>query len=55
MLEIGSMYKNLEFFAQKESLKNRVWGGFNDEALTVSLGLDPRAFVPVICQIVGRE
>ncbi|MEH0874299.1 SagB/ThcOx family dehydrogenase [Pectobacterium cacticida] len=54
VLEIGSMYTNVELECQSLYLKNIVWGGFWDEALTVSLGLDPRVVVPMICQIVGR-
>lgn len=55
ILEIGSMYRNLECEAQKAGLGYRVWGGFQDEALAVSLGIDPRVVVPVICQLIGRE
>lgn len=55
ILEIGSMYRNLEFESCKNELNSRVWGGFKDESLAISLGLDPRVIVPVICQLVGRE
>lgn len=54
LLEIGSMYRNAELETRHLSLKNIVWGGFRDEALTVALGLDPRVMVPVICQLIGR-
>ncbi|QTF08943.1 SagB/ThcOx family dehydrogenase [Brenneria izadpanahii] len=55
MLEIGSMYRNMEIACNTLELDNRVWGGFNDEALTVALGLDPRVILPVVCQLVGRS
>ncbi|HCM1965005.1 TPA: SagB/ThcOx family dehydrogenase [Salmonella enterica subsp. salamae serovar 56:l,v:z39] len=55
ILEIGSMYRNIEIESAKYSLNSRVWGGFRDESLAISLGLDPRVIVPVICQLVGRE
>jgi SagB-type dehydrogenase family enzyme len=55
MVEIGSMFRNLEIETQKEGLRSRVWGGFNDEALSISLGIDPRVLTPVICQIIGRQ
>ncbi|WP_445115707.1 SagB/ThcOx family dehydrogenase [Acinetobacter sp. WZC-1] len=55
LMEVGSMYRNLEILAGKAALKSRVWGGFHDERLAVSLGMDPGVFLPVICQLVGRS
>lgn len=55
LLEIGSMYRNLEIETQREGLRSIVWGGFSDEILSVTLGIDPRVVVPVMCQIVGKE
>ncbi|EJJ3932097.1 SagB/ThcOx family dehydrogenase [Salmonella enterica] len=54
MMEIGSMYRNMEIQSTYHHLTNRVWGGFCDEALSVSLGVDPRVIVPQVCQLIGR-
>uniref|UniRef100_UPI001428AA4A SagB/ThcOx family dehydrogenase n=1 Tax=Type-D symbiont of Plautia stali TaxID=1560356 RepID=UPI001428AA4A len=54
ILEIGSMYRNTELELQRLNLGSTIWGGFQDEALSVALGIDPRVVIPVICQIVGR-
>jgi SagB-type dehydrogenase family enzyme len=55
IMEIGSMYRNLEISTSLFNLQSRVWGGFNDEALSVALGIDPRVILPMICQLVGKQ
>ena len=55
VMEIGSMYRNMELHVTNLHLQSRVWGGFKDESLTVSLGVDPRVIMPMICQLIGRS
>ena len=55
MVEAGSMYQLASQIAQSVSLQNRVWGGLDDEGLSIALGIDPRAVWPLVCQIFGRR
>ncbi|SFU17084.1 SagB-type dehydrogenase domain-containing protein [Pseudovibrio denitrificans] len=52
--EVGSMYQSLIQQTERLGLRSRVWGGFADEALSISMGVDPRAAWPVFCHLVGR-
>lgn len=54
-IEIGSMYQSLIFQSEKIGLRSRVWGGFADEGLSISMGIDPRVAWPVICHLIGEE
>ncbi|MDO1510222.1 MULTISPECIES: SagB/ThcOx family dehydrogenase [unclassified Neisseria] len=54
-IEIGSMYQALIMKSEKMGLRSRVWGGFNDEQLSLTLGVDPRVVWPVVCHLVGWE
>lgn len=55
LLEAGSMYQSLIVASEQIGLRSRVWSGFQDERLSVAMGVDPRACWPIICQVVGRE
>jgi SagB-type dehydrogenase family enzyme len=55
LVEAGSMYQLASLSADTAGLGNRVWGGFDDDGLSLSLGLDPRVCWPVMCQLFGRS
>jgi len=55
LVEVGSMYQVATQNADLIGISNRVWGGFDDDGLSIALGLDPRVAWPVMCQIFGRE
>jgi len=55
LVEAGSMYQVAIQNADLIGISNRVWGGFDDDGLSIAFGIDPRVAWPVMCQIFGRE
>jgi SagB-type dehydrogenase family enzyme len=54
LLEAGAMVHAATLSAEAVGLRQRTWGGFDDERLSVAMGVDPRAAWPLIAQLFGR-
>ena len=55
LLEAGAMFHELSHNIRQFDLSDRVWVGFDDDGLSLTLGVDPRLSWPIICQLIGRE
>lgn len=49
------MFQEMSRCLSELGLSDRVWGGFDDDGLSLSMGVDPRVAWPVICQLIGRD
>lgn len=54
LLECGSMYQTLSLLLPEYKFRDVIYSGFNDIALALTLGIEPRRAWPLITHLIGR-